>query len=131
MTINCISPIDGSVYATREVLSRTDADAAVTRAKTAQSEWAARPLAERITLVQAGVAAVGAMNDDIVPEIAWQMGRPVRYGGEFGGFNERASYMADIAVEALAPIVVEDSDAFRRVIKHVPHGLLLVVAPWK
>lgn len=130
MTITCISPIDGSVYATREVLSRADADAAVTRAKTAQSEWAARPLAERIALVQAGVAAVGAMNGDIVPEIAWQMGRPVRYGGEFGGFNERASYMADIAVEALAPIVVEDSDAFRRVIKHVPHGLVLVVAPW-
>ena len=130
MTITCISPIDGSVYATREVLSRADADAAVTRAKTAQSEWAARPLAERIALVQAGVAAVGAMNGDIVPEIAWQMGRPVRYGGEFGGFNERASYMADIAVEALATIVVEDSDAFRRVIKHVPHGLVLVVAPW-
>jgi acyl-CoA reductase-like NAD-dependent aldehyde dehydrogenase len=130
MTITCISPIDGSVYATREVLSRADADAAITGAKTAQSEWAARPLAERIALVQAGVAAVGAMNDEIVPEIAWQMGRPVRYGGEFGGFNERASYMADIAVEALAPIVVEDSDAFRRVIKRVPHGLVLVVAPW-
>ena len=130
MTIRCISPIDGSVYATRESLSRADADAAVLRAKAAQSEWAERPLAERIKLVQAGVAAVGAMNDEIVPEIAWQMGRPVRYGGEFGGFNERATYMADIAVDALAPIVVEDSDAFRRVIKRVPHGLVLVIAPW-
>uniref|UniRef100_UPI0040478922 aldehyde dehydrogenase family protein n=1 Tax=Yoonia sp. TaxID=2212373 RepID=UPI0040478922 len=130
MTIRCISPIDGSVYATREVLTRADADAAVARARSAQSDWAKRPLSERIALVQAGVAAVGAMNDDIVPEIAWQMGRPVRYGGEFGGFNERASYMADIAPEALAPIIVEDSDAFRRVIKRVPHGVVLVVAPW-
>jgi hypothetical protein len=25
------------------------------------------------------------MNDEIVPELAWMMGRPVRYGGEFGG----------------------------------------------
>uniref|UniRef100_UPI0040474D78 aldehyde dehydrogenase family protein n=1 Tax=Yoonia sp. TaxID=2212373 RepID=UPI0040474D78 len=130
MTIRCISPIDGSVYATREVLTRADADAAVARARSAQSDWAKRPLSERIALVQAGVAAVGAMNDDIVPEIAWQMGRPVRYGGEFGGFNERASYMADIAPEALAPIIVEDSAAFRRVIKRVPHGVVLVVAPW-
>ncbi|MEH6522662.1 aldehyde dehydrogenase family protein [Sulfitobacter sp.] len=130
MTIQCISPIDGSIYATRETLSRLDADAAVARAKTAQAEWAKRPLSERIALVQAGVAAVGAMNDDIVPEIAWQMGRPVRYGGEFGGFNERASYMADIAQDALADMVVEDSDAFRRVIKRVPHGVVLVVAPW-
>lgn len=130
MTIQCISPIDGSIYATRETLSRVDADAAVASAKTAQVEWAKRPLSERIALVQAGVAAVGAMNEDIVPEIAWQMGRPVRYGGEFGGFNERASYMADIAQDALADMVVEDSDAFRRVIKRVPHGVVLVVAPW-
>ena len=130
MTITCISPIDGSVYATRDTLSRTDADAVVASAKSAQTAWAARPLADRIALVQAGVAAVGAMNDDIVPEIAWQMGRPVRYGGEFGGFNERATYMAKIAREALATIEIEDSDAFRRVIKRVPHGVVLVVAPW-
>lgn len=130
MTITCTSPIDGSVYAQRPTLSRTEADAAVTRAKIAQQDWATRPLEDRIALVQAGVAAVGAMNDDIVPEIAWQMGRPVRYGGEFGGFNERATYMAEIAVDALAPIVVEDSAAFRRVIKRVPHGTVLVVAPW-
>jgi len=130
MKIQCISPIDGSVYATRQTLTQSEAELVALRAKTAQAKWAARPLAERIALVQAGVAAVGAINDEIVPEIAWQMGRPIRYGGEFGGFNERASYMAEIAEDALAPIVVEDSDAFRRVIKRVPHGLVLVVAPW-
>ena len=130
MTIRSISPIDGSVYAERPTLSQDQAEASVVRAKLAQADWAARPLPERIALVQAGVAAVGAMNDDIVPEIAWQMGRPVRYGGEFSGFNERASYMAEIAEEALAEMVVEDGDAFRRVIKRVPHGVVLVVAPW-
>ncbi len=130
MTIQCISPIDGSVYAARETLSRGQADAAVARAKAAQVAWDARPLADRIALVQAGVAAVGAMNDDIVPELAHQMGRPIRYGGEFRGFNERATHMAQIAGDALASMVVEDSAAFRRVIKRVPHGLVLVVAPW-
>ncbi|WP_299303538.1 aldehyde dehydrogenase family protein [uncultured Litoreibacter sp.] len=130
MSLECISPIDGSVYATCETLGQADAERAVARAKAAHAAWAARPLAERIALVQAGVAAVGEMNDEIVPELAWQMGRPIRYGGEFGGFDERASYMAQIAQDALAPIEVEDSDAFRRVIKRVPHGLVLVVAPW-
>ncbi|MGR3635247.1 MAG: aldehyde dehydrogenase family protein, partial [Shimia sp.] len=130
MTITCISPIDGSVYATRETLGVPQAKAAVARAKSAQKAWAMRPLEERIALVRDGVARVGAMNDEIVPEIAWQMGRPVRYGGEFGGFNERASYMADIATDALAPIEVEDSNAFRRLIKRVPHGVVFVVAPW-
>jgi len=128
--LKCISPIDGSVYATRPVLSQSEAEAVVNRAKTAQKAWAARPLAERVDLVMAGVARVGEMSDEIVPELAHMMGRPVRYGGEFGGFNERASYMAKIAEDTLAPIVVEESDAFERVIKREPHGVVLVVAPW-
>ncbi|WP_299654938.1 aldehyde dehydrogenase family protein [uncultured Tateyamaria sp.] len=128
--IRCISPIDGSVFAERPTLSSAEARAAVARARSAQTAWAARPLDERIALVQAGVANVGAMNDEIVPALARQMGRPIRYGGEFGGFNERATYMADIAKDALADIEIEDSATFRRVIKRVPHGLVLVVAPW-
>ncbi|MGB0533786.1 MAG: aldehyde dehydrogenase family protein [Paracoccaceae bacterium] len=130
MTIQCISPIDGSIYATRQTLAYDDAKTAARAAKVAQGEWAKRSLNERISLVKAGVAAIGAMNDEIVPELAWQMGRPIRYGGEFGGFDERASYMAQIAQNALADIEIEDSDAFRRVIKRVPHGVVLVVAPW-
>ncbi len=129
-TLKCISPVDGSVYAERPVLSFEAAQEAVTRARAAQTDWAARPLEERIALVRKGVEAVGAMNDEIVPELAWQMGRPVRYGGEFRGFDERASYMADIAPEALADIPVSDDDEYTRYIKRVPHGVVFVVAPW-
>ncbi|VAW22232.1 Aldehyde dehydrogenase [hydrothermal vent metagenome] len=129
-TLKCISPIDGSIYATREALSIEQAHDAVARATRAQKQWARRPLAERVALVRAGVARVGEMNDEIVTELAWQMGRPVRFGGEFGGFNERASHMADIAQEALKPIIVEQSGDFERRIERVPHGVVLVIAPW-
>lgn len=129
-SIKCFSPIDGSLYAERPVLSATEAAQAVERGQAAQPAWAARPLAERVDLLLAAIARVGEMNDEIVPELAHQMGRPIRYGGEFGGFNERATYMADIAKQALAPIKLEDGDAFKRVIKRQPHGLVLVVAPW-
>ncbi|UWP99234.1 aldehyde dehydrogenase family protein [Aliiroseovarius crassostreae] len=129
-TLKCISPIDGSVFAERDVLSRDEAFAATARARAAQAAWAARPLAERAQLVMAGVAAVGAMNDEIVPELAHMMGRPVRYGGEFGGFNERAGHMASIAAEALADIAVGEDETFKRYIKRVPHGVVFVVAPW-
>ncbi|MEM8877421.1 MAG: aldehyde dehydrogenase family protein [Pseudomonadota bacterium] len=128
--IKCISPVDGSVYAERPVASPDEARAAVARATSAQSAWMQRPLQERIDLVLAGAAAVGAMNDEIVPELAWQMGRPVRYGGEFGGFNERVDYMAEIAAEALAPIAISDDASFRRMIKREPHGVVMVIAPW-
>ncbi len=128
--LKCVSPIDGSVFAEREVLSRDAAFAAAGRARAVQAAWAARSLQERVDLVMAGVAAVGAMNDEIVPELAHMMGRPVRYGGEFGGFNERASHMAEIAESALADIAVGEDETFRRYIKRVPHGVVFVVAPW-
>jgi acyl-CoA reductase-like NAD-dependent aldehyde dehydrogenase len=128
--LKCISPIDGSVYAERPVVSMAEANAMVAQARKVQKIWAARPLDERITLVRAGLAWLGEMNDVIVPEIARMMGRPVRYGGEFGGVTERASYMADIAVDALKPIIIEDSDKFERRIEHEPHGVVLVIAPW-
>ncbi|WP_171125349.1 MULTISPECIES: aldehyde dehydrogenase family protein [unclassified Ruegeria] len=128
--LKCVSPIDGSVYAEREVLSAEAAFEAAALARAAQADWAARPLQERTRLVMAGVAAVGAMNDEIVPELAHMMGRPVRYGGEFGGFNERASHMAEIAEVSLADIAVGEDETFKRYIKRTPHGVVFVVAPW-
>src|SRR6056297_1801851 len=129
-TLNCISPVDGSVFAKRETLSPDTVANAVVRARKAQASWAARPLEDRVRMVMAGVAAVGAMNDEIVPELAHMMGRPVRYGGEFGGFNERASHMASIAEDSLADIMVGEDASFKRYIRRVPHGVVFVVAPW-
>ena len=106
------------------------AQVVIAKARTAQKAWAARPLAERIKLVMAGVARLGEMNDEIVTELAHMMGRPVRYGGEFRGVNERSAYMAQIAEAALAPIIVENSDAFERRIVREAHGVVLVIAPW-
>ncbi|MGB0900905.1 aldehyde dehydrogenase family protein [Halocynthiibacter sp.] len=128
--LKCISPIDGSVYAERPVLTLEAAQSAAKSARDAQKAWAARPVQERVDLVMAGVAAVGAMNDEIVPELAHMMGRPTRYGGEFGGFNERAGHMASIAVESLADIEVGEDATFKRYIKRIPHGVVFVVAPW-
>jgi acyl-CoA reductase-like NAD-dependent aldehyde dehydrogenase len=128
--IQCVSPVDGSVYVERPTLTAATARAAVAQAAQAQPAWESTPLAQRIALVLAGVKRLGEMNAQITTELAWQMGRPVRYGGEFSGVNERATYMAGIAEEALAPIVIEDSAAFFRRIERRPVGVVLVVAPW-
>ena len=129
-TLKCISPIDGSVYLERPVLSLEAARDVCARAKAAQGAWAARPLAERVQLVRDAIAEVGKTTDRMAQELAHQMGRPVRYGGEFGGFAERGNYMADIAEKALAPTIVEDSDKATRKITREARGVVLVVAPW-
>ncbi len=128
--IQCISPVDGSVYAERPVLSLDAAKAAVDRARKAQKAWAKRPLEDRVQLVLQGVARLNEMVDEVVPELSWMMGRPVRYGGEFRGFNERSNYVASIAADALKPIEVEDSASFARRIEREPHGVVFVIAPW-
>ena len=129
-TVKCISPIDGSVYAERETLSTQAAQEAVARARKAQKAWAARPLQERVDLVMAALKEIENSTDRMTEELAHQMGRPVRYGGEFGGLQERTSHMAKIAADALAPKVIEDSAAFSRKIMREPHGVVFVVAPW-
>ncbi|TPP11498.1 aldehyde dehydrogenase family protein [Rhizobium glycinendophyticum] len=128
--IQCISPIDGSVYAERPAMSLEAATEAVGRARKAQKAWARRPLEDRIQLVLKGVARLNEMSDEVVPELAHMMGRPVRYGGEYKGFNERSNYVAAIAADSLAPLVVEASDKFERRIEREPHGVVFVIAPW-
>ncbi len=128
--IHLISPVDGSVYAERTPLTPEAAQATVARAKAAQKGWAARPLEDRIALVKAGVAKLNTMKDVVVEEIAWQMGRPTRYGGEFGGVNARTDYMASIAAKTLSHEMVEDSGAFRRFLAREPVGVVFIVAPW-
>lgn len=71
------------------------------------------------------------MADEIVPELARQMGRPVRYGrGELAGFEARAQYMIDIAPTALADHVPAALEGFRRFIRREPLGTVLAIAPW-
>lgn len=129
-TVKLITPIDGTVYAERPIASDKAIDAAVESAKQAQADWVQTSIAERGRLCLAALDALLAMNDEIVPEIAWQMGRPVRYGGEKGGVEERTRYMVKIAEQALAPLVENDRPGFRRYIKHVPLGVVMVIAPW-
>ncbi|MGV8834366.1 MAG: aldehyde dehydrogenase family protein [Devosia sp.] len=129
-TVKIISPVDGSLYAERIQASSTDIETAVIRAQMARRAWGETTLAERQKIVSHMVDALLLMNDEIVPELAWQMGRPVRYGGEKGGVEERARYMIDLATQALAPIQMAPKTNFTRYITREALGIVLVIAPW-
>ena len=129
--ITCISPVDGSVYASRPVASKKTIAATFAAARAAQEKWKRVPLAQRAAYCSAAVDAMVAMKDEIVPELAWQMGRPVRYGaGEVRGFEERARYMIGIAEQALADIYPGPKDGFVRYVRRDPVGVVFTIAPW-
>ncbi|PKM14623.1 MAG: aldehyde dehydrogenase [Gammaproteobacteria bacterium HGW-Gammaproteobacteria-2] len=130
-TIQLISPVDASIYAERHCASDAQIAAALAAATVAQQQWKHTALSERAALCTRMVDAMLAMREEIVPELAWQMGRPVRYGaGELRGFEERARHMIAIAPQALAPIEPEAKAGFRRSIRREPLGTVLVIAPW-
>ena len=128
--LTCVSPIDGKVFAKREAISISKSREVIEISRKSQPAWSKRPIEERIDLVLAGVAKMGQMNDVVVPELAKMMGRPVRYGGEFKGFEERAHYMAKIASQSLQVIDAGDDADFKRYIRRIPHGVVFVIAPW-
>ena len=128
--IICISPIDGREVARRPSASQAEIDRVLKEARAAQKIWRDVPLAERMAKLTAFVDAMMIMNQDAVPELAIQMGRPVKWGGEFRGFEERARHMIKIAPESLAPHVPQKKDGFTRFIEKAPAGVVFVIAPW-
>ncbi len=130
-SLKCVTPVDGSVYATRPLASDAEIAEALARARTAQAAWRHTPLGERQSLLSAAVDAFVAKGPEIADEIAWQMGRPIaQCPGEVGGFEERARHMTAIAPQALADIAVDPKAGFTRFIRRDPLGVVLVVAPW-
>ena len=129
--IVCISPVDGRELVRRKPATDAAIEKALNAAHAAQIEWAKTPVAARVAAVMKFMDAMLALNQEIVPELALQMGRPVRYGGEFKGFEERLRYMAAIAEDSLKPVLPADpKPGFRRFISREPLGIVLVIAPW-
>ena len=126
-----LSPVDGSVWLERPWATEAEAEAVLARADAARAGWRATPLSERVALLSRMVDAFVAASDTHVRELAWQMGRPVRFGaGEVGGFADRARHMLAAADGALADIVPADKPGFERFIRRAPLGTVLVLSPW-
>lgn len=129
--LQCISPIDGSVYVERHLASNPEIQATLARAELAQQTWKRTPLRERIAIGRRAIDAFAARESQLAEELCWMMGRPIRYAaGEIRGFVERASHMADIAEGSLADIRLPDKAGFTRFIRREPLGLALIIAPW-
>jgi len=129
--VQCISPVDGSLTAERPLASAEDIGKACRAARAGQADWRKLPVEKRAEICNRAVDAMLAMADEIIPELAWQMGRPIAYGqGELNGFAERARHMIAIAPQALANIVPEPKNGFTRYISREPLGIVFTIAPW-
>ncbi len=129
--IQCITPVDGSVFVERETATGEQIQQVVSTSAAAQKSWRNTPIAERQALCSKAVDAFVAARDEIAAELTWQMGRPISQApGEVAGFEERARHMIAIADSALADLKPEAKDGFTRYIRREPLGIVFVIAPW-
>jgi acyl-CoA reductase-like NAD-dependent aldehyde dehydrogenase len=127
-----ITPINGSVYVERKMASAQQIENTLAQAVTAQQAWKRTTIAERVAICRRMAAWCVEHADEIGQELTWQIGRPIAYSPfEIRrGFNERITYMCDIAERELADIVIEPKENFQRFIRREPLGVVLVLGPW-
>jgi acyl-CoA reductase-like NAD-dependent aldehyde dehydrogenase len=130
-TLRIISPVDGSVYAERPLADDATVMRTFEQAHAAERDWRNVPVSERVRIGTAFTDAMVADKERVTELLAWQMGRPVRYGpGEVRGFEERARYMVAVAPEMLADIDVGPKEGFKRYIHREPLGVVLNLPAW-
>lgn len=129
--LHTISPVDGSIVATKTLATQEEMYQAAERASFAGESWRLTSLAERKYYCSKAIDALLIHKEMIASELAWMMGRPVCYGqSELNGVEERARYMIAVSDEALAPVHIEVKPGYTRYIKREPLGTVLVIAPW-
>jgi acyl-CoA reductase-like NAD-dependent aldehyde dehydrogenase len=129
--VEIISPIDGSIYATRPLSEAAQVETSLAKATNAQALWQATPLETRAAFVLQALDIIDQQRREIALELAWQMGRPLRYGdGEVNGFLERGRHMVAIAESALQNLYPAPQAGFERYIERRPLGVVLVIAAW-
>lgn len=130
-TVRIVSPIDGSVVAEFPLASDAAVQAALDAAREAQRSWRQVPVVERGRILEAFCEELGAMREEIVPELARLIGRPVSAGGgEVARTIERARTMIGLAPVALEPVMPPVRPGFTRYVRREPLGVVLVIAPW-
>ncbi|KAF9201172.1 hypothetical protein BGZ49_008607 [Haplosporangium sp. Z 27] len=133
-TLSVVTPVDSTVFATVQISSSEQVQAAVEKAAEAQKSWKRVPLKQRVETGRRFLEVFGTRKDELAKELTMQMGRPLRYTpGEIKGTQDRGKYMVDIAEEALKDVEIHEAGLegkFKRFIRKEPVGVVLIIAPW-
>jgi acyl-CoA reductase-like NAD-dependent aldehyde dehydrogenase len=100
-------------------------------ARAAQPAWAARPLAERIAIVQRFRDAVVAEREELARTLTQEVGKPIAQSrNELNGLLPRLDFFIEHAAAALSDETVFDDGAMRERIQHVPLGVVANISAW-
>ncbi|KAJ0384959.1 hypothetical protein COL922a_007306 [Colletotrichum nupharicola] len=129
--LTTISPTTDEPILTRNGISQADLDELPNTATKAFESWSKTSLADRQKIVKTALKLLLNLKDDLAQELTVQMGRPIAYTGvEVATAVKRAEYLLKISDEVLKDTDGEAEKGFKRFIRKVPVGPVLVIFAW-
>ncbi|HKX41362.1 MAG TPA: aldehyde dehydrogenase family protein [Burkholderiaceae bacterium] len=100
-------------------------------ARAAQPEWAARPLAQRLEIIQAFRVALAAELEALAATLTAEVGKPIRQSrNEINGLLPRIDFFLTEAERTLGTEQVHADASMRELISHEPLGVIANISAW-
>ncbi|KAI1487715.1 aldehyde dehydrogenase [Biscogniauxia mediterranea] len=130
-TITTISPTTNEPILTRNGVSASELEEIPRIATEAFLGWRQTSLTDRKIIVNKALSLLEKKKDELAEEVTVQMGRPIAYtGAEVTTAIKRANYLVKISDETLKDTDGEAEKGFKRFIRKVPVGPVLVIFAW-
>lgn len=129
--LTTISPTTNKPVVTRNGLSDADIALLPDTATEAFESYRQTSLSERQAIVKKALKLIDEKQDELAKELTEQMGRPIAYTPtEITTAVKRAEYLLKISGDALKDTDGEPEKGFKRFIRKVPVGPVLVIFAW-
>jgi acyl-CoA reductase-like NAD-dependent aldehyde dehydrogenase len=129
--ITTISPTTNEPILTRNGASSADLELMPKVATEAFQSFRKTSLKERQEIVKKFLKILSSHESELAEELTVQMGRPIAYTGkEVATAVKRAEYLLKISDEALKDTDGEAEKGFKRFIRKVPVGPVLILFAW-
>lgn len=130
-TITTISPTTNKPIVIRNGISAEDLQSLSTVATDSFEKFKKTTLEERKQIVKKALKLLNDKQDVLAKELTEQMGRPIAYTAkEITTAIKRGEYLLKISDEALKDTDGEAEKGFKRFIRKVPVGPVLVLFAW-
>ncbi|KAL2018481.1 hypothetical protein VTK56DRAFT_766 [Thermocarpiscus australiensis] len=129
--ITTISPTTDEPIFTRNGISPQELEQVPDIAVQAFKSWRTTPLRHRQEIIKNALQILSQRQDELATELTVQMGRPIAYTPkEIATAIKRAEYLLKISDEVLKDTPGEAEKGFKRFIRKVPVGPVLIIFAW-
>ncbi|KAJ5731825.1 hypothetical protein N7493_003306 [Penicillium malachiteum] len=129
--VNTINPATHEVIYTHPGTSLAEAAKIAAASKEAFESYRSLTLDSKKQIIIRALDIMSSRIDELAKDITLQMGRPIRYcAGEIKTARLRAEHLLDIAEESLNDLPGKPEENFRRMVKRVPVGPILIAGAW-